>query len=221
MILVVGGVKGGSGKTTIATNLAVLRSRDHKVLLIDADEQKTAANFASQRSALDIPTKWTTIQLSGSSIHTQILKLAPLYDDIIIDAGGRDTRSQRSAIAVADIYLVPFKPRSFDVWTLGDVKTIIKEMSIVNPKLKCYSFINQADPSGVDNKETLEILRDSQDLTCLEISIGNRKSFGRSSSDGLGVIESAKVDKFATSELLLLYHTIYISCATLVQQKSE
>ncbi len=209
MILVVGGVKGGSGKTTIATNLAVLRSRDYKVLLIDADEQKTTAGFANQRSALNIETKWTTIQLSGNSIHTQILKLSPDYDDIIIDVGGRDTRSQRSAIAVADVYLVPFKPRSFDIWTLGDVKTIIKEMSIANPELKCYSFINQADPSGNDNDEAFAILRECEEMECLDITIGNRKSFGRCSSDGLGIEEAKRIDNFAIHELLLLYHTIY------------
>lgn len=209
MILVVGGVKGGSGKTTIATNLAVLRSRENKVLLIDADEQRSAASFANQREALNIPTDWTTIQLAGDSIHSQIMKLEPHYDDIIIDAGGRDTRSQRSAVAVADIYLVPFKPRSFDVWTLGDVKTIIREMSIVNPKLKCYSFINQADPSGNDNEDTFSILKDCTEMESLNISIGNRKTFGNCSSEGLGVIEARKIDSKAFQEINSLYKQLY------------
>lgn len=210
MIVVVGGVKGGSGKTTIATNLAVLRSSDNKkVLLVDADEQKSTTCFANQRDALGIDTKWSTIQLSGETIHKQILRMQPDFDDIIVDVGGRDTRSQRSALAVADVYLIPFKPRSFDVWTLGDVKTIIRDMIVTNPNLKCFAFLNQADSKGSDNEDTFAILEDCTEIQSLDVSIGNRKTFGNSSSEGLGVIEVKNIDKKAIMEIMELYHSIY------------
>ncbi len=46
MIIVIGGIKGGSGKTTVATNLAVMRSgKGNDVLLIDADDQETSTDF--------------------------------------------------------------------------------------------------------------------------------------------------------------------------------
>ena len=51
MIIVVGGIKGGSGKTTVATNLAVIRSAEGKdVLLIDSDDQETATDFTVLRN---------------------------------------------------------------------------------------------------------------------------------------------------------------------------
>ncbi|HYO90311.1 MAG TPA: ParA family protein, partial [Pyrinomonadaceae bacterium] len=51
MIIVVGGIKGGSGKTTVATNLAVIRSAEgHDVLLIDADDQETSTDFTIIRN---------------------------------------------------------------------------------------------------------------------------------------------------------------------------
>ena len=51
MIVVVGGIKGGSGKTTVAINLAVLRaSGGHDVLLVDADDQETASDFTILRN---------------------------------------------------------------------------------------------------------------------------------------------------------------------------
>lgn len=210
MILVVGGVKGGSGKTTIATNLAVIRSeRGKKVLLVDADEQKSTSVFANQRDVLGIHTKWSTIQLAGKTLHSQILRMKPDYDDIIIDVGGRDTTSQRSALAIANVYLVPFKPRSYDVWTIGDVKTILSEMRVVNPKLQAFAFINQADPKGSDNEDTLNILEECEEFKCLKITIGNRKIFGNSSSDGLGVTEVKNQDKKATQEIQMLYEVLY------------
>ena len=210
MIVVVGGVKGGSGKTTIATNLAVMRAASgKKLLLVDADEQKSSSVFANQRDVLDIEPKWSTIQLAGQSLHSQVSRLKGDYDDVIIDVGGRDTTSQRSALSIADIYLVPFKPRSYDVWTLGDVKTIIREMRLANPKLKAFAFINQADPKGSDNEDAFSILRECEEFQCIKLTVGNRKTFGNSSSDGVGVIEVKHPDKKAVQEITDLYEYIY------------
>jgi chromosome partitioning protein len=210
MIVVVGGIKGGSGKTTIATNLAVLRAHEgKKLLLVDADEQRSSSIFSSQRDVQDIQPKWLTVQLAGLTLHAQVSRLKADYDDIIIDVGGRDTTSQRSALVVADIYLVPFKPRSFDVWTLADVKTIIREMKLANPKLKAYTFINQADPKGSDNEDALTILKECEELQCINLTVGNRKTFGNSSSDGLGIIEVKHPDKKAVNEIQELYNCVY------------
>jgi len=214
MIIVVGGIKGGSGKTTISTNLAVMRSNNGKrVLLVDADRQKSASIFANQRDVLEIKPKWSTIQLTGKTLNSQILRMKEDYDDIIIDAGGTDSVSQRSALTIADIYLVPFKPRSYDVWTIGDVKTLISEMKLANQKLQSFAFINQADAKGSDNEDALSILDECEEFKALKITIGNRKSFGNSSAYGLGVTEVKSMDKKAIQEMNELYEFIYNKCA--------
>ena len=96
MILVAGGGKGGSGKSTIAINLAIMRAKaHHDVLLVDADDQETAADFTALRNAtLEGGAGYTCIKLTGPAVHTEVVQLAPKYDDIVIDAGGRDTVSQ-------------------------------------------------------------------------------------------------------------------------------
>lgn len=210
MITVVGGIKGGGGKTTIATNLCVIRSTEgKKVLLVDADEQKSASDWASQREALGIPTKWVTIQLSGKSIYYEIKKMSKDYDDIIIDVGGRDTTSQRSALVVANTCIIPFKPKSFDMWTIGGVKAMIGEIRAVNPELKAYTIINQADSRGSDNSDCLDMIKEFQDFICLECAIGNRKAFANAAAEGLGVIELKKTDIKALEEIKSLYSKIY------------
>ena len=100
MIIVVGGIKGGSGKTTLATNLTVLRSDKSKdVLLIDADDQETATDFTILRNEqLPKGAGYTSIKLSGSAVRTEVLRLSGKFKDIIIDTGGRDTTSQRAAL---------------------------------------------------------------------------------------------------------------------------
>jgi chromosome partitioning protein len=210
MIVVVGGIKGGAGKTTIATNLAVMRAASgKKVLLVDADEQKSSSIFANQREASGIETTWITSQFCGIDLKSKISKVKAGYDDIIIDVGGRDTTSQRSALAIADIYLLPFNPSSFDVWTLSEVKSIIKDMSNFNEKLKAYAFINRADPTGSDNDDARSILEECEELECLKLTIGNRKAFRSSSSDGLSVTEMKNIDKKAVQEMTSLYDCIY------------
>lgn len=213
MIVVVGGVKGGTGKTTIATNLTVMRSATgKKVLLVDADEQKSASLFSSQRDGLGIETKWTTIQLGGVDLRKQITRLKSDYDDIIIDVGGRETTSQRSALAVADLYILPFNPASYDIWTIGQVITIISDMKTTNEYLKAIAVINRADSRGTDNEDSIGILEECKEFECLKFTIGNRKTFRTSSSEGLSIIEVKSPDKKAVQEMTELYEFVYNNC---------
>lgn len=210
MIIVVGGIKGGGGKTTIATNLCVMRSQTgKKVLLVDADEQRTASDWSCQRESRGIETKWTTIQLSGKSIHTELRKMSKDYDDVIVDVGGRDTTSQRSALTIADMCIIPFKPKSFDMWTLGGVKTMINEISAVNPNLMVFTLLNQADSRGSDNDDAFEMIKEVQEFISLPVSIGNRKAFANAAADGLSVVELKKIDTKAIEEIAALYGKVY------------
>mgnify|MGYP000305301879 CR=1 FL=1 len=214
MITVIGGHKGGAGKTTLATNLTVLRSASgYKVLLVDADEQRSSSDWAEQRESFGIETSWSTIQLAGKSIFSQIQRLGADFDDVIIDVGGRDTTSQRSALTVADLFVVPFKPRSLDIWTIGAVKAMINEVKAVNPGLKCIAIINQADSRGQDNEDAIQALKECEEMTCLSFTIGHRKAFANAAALGLGVTElKTGQDKKAVEEISMFYDWIYSTC---------
>lgn len=207
MIIAVGGIKGGTGKTTLATNLVVERSKmGRKVLLVDADEQKSSIDWTNFRTK---ESSWVTISLSGSLIHDQIKKLKRDYDDIIIDNGSRDTTSQRSALVIADKVLIPFQPRCLDIWTIEMVIRLIKEIKVVNEKLKPYVVFNRADSRGSDNETAVEIISKYQDLTCLPVFIKNRKIYNNAMADGLGVSEMPQKDHKALDEIKKLHDLIY------------
>lgn len=211
MIIVVGGIKGGSGKTTVATNLAVMRSGDGRdVLLIDADDQETSTDFTILRNeVLENGAGYTNIKLTGASVRTETLRLKDKYQDIVIDTGGRDTASQRAALTVADLLLVPFVPRSFDVWTIEKVSNLVSEMKAANPELTAYMFINRADPRGQDNEDTAEVLKETEDLTFIDTPLGSRKAFSNAAASGLGVVELKPLDLKANEEIMKLYEYVF------------
>lgn len=210
MIYVVGGIKGGSGKTTVATNLAVALVEDGKdVLLVDADDQETATDFSAWRNERTQGNAgYTSVQLTGQAARDELKRLANKYEDVVIDTGGRDTTSQRAALSVADVYLVPFNPRSFDVWTLEKVTRLIQEIQTINPELIAYAFLNRADPRGSDNEEAAEVLKDSDAVQFLDTPLGNRKAFSNAAAQGMGVIELQPEDRKAITEFQTLYNVI-------------
>lgn len=210
MIITVGAVKGGCGKSITSTNLTVIRALSgKKVLLVDGDEQGTAGDWTDHRTSLGIVTPWTTIRLKGGALRTEILKLSKNYDDIIIDCGGRDTASLRAALVISDIFLVPFQPKSFDIWTTGKVEELVSEAVSLNDKLKVYAFINCAGSRGSDNDDAKNILSKAVGIKLLPVMVGMRKAFSNATAEGLGVVELG-FDKKAVEEITALHDAIFI-----------
>lgn len=211
MIFTVGGIKGGTGKTTISTNLVVwLSQRGADVLLVDADEQESASDFTAWRDE----TKkgqigYTLVQLNGPTVRRQIEQLRPKYDHIVIDTGGRDTASQRAALFVSDVYLIPFAPRSYEIWTLSKVQNLLGEIQGSRPEpLRVYSFLNKADTRGADNSEATEVLRENEELNFVDHPVINRKAFATAASKGLSVFEMVPADEKAITEVEALFSYI-------------
>jgi chromosome partitioning protein len=192
-IVTVGGIKGGSGKTTVATNLACIAAgQGADVLLVDADNQETAFDFSNARKADNVSApSYTCIKLTGAAVRTEVLAMKDKYDHVIIDAGGRDTTSQRAALSISQNLLIPCKPRSFDLWAIENVAQLVDEARTINPKLTAQVFLNQTDPKGQgsENRDTADELMKFTGLTFLDAPLGSRKAFGHAASLGLSVVE--------------------------------
>ena len=163
----------------------------------------------SIRAELPEKAEFATIQLQGAAIRQQMRQLREKYSEIVIDVGGRDTGSLRAALTVSDAILIPFQPRSVDLWAGAQIAALVAEAREVNDGLRACSFLNMADAQGHDNEEALEALKTMEGVEALPLVIVRRKAFPNSFSNGLTVTEQLPKDAKAVDELLSIVDAMY------------
>ena len=213
MILTVGNTKGGVGKTTVALNLAVFRARTGRdVWFVDGDRQGTAQAAISLRTdACRKPVLACATYPDGAALRGQIAHQRRKFDDIIIDAGGRDSSALRAALGVSDAVLVPFQPRSYDVWAMDNMAALIDEVLAFREGLKAYAVMNFADPGSRsrDNDEAAEAVGALDHVEYIPTPLRRRKAFANAAGFGLSVLESRPVDKLAVGEVNALAESLF------------
>jgi len=197
-VVVVGGEKGGTGKTTVAVNIAIMSAIQGKdTLYVDADNQGSGKKFFERRNENNDLTQLTSVGILGKHLNQEINRLAAKYDRIIIDCGGLDSVELRSALVseAASIWVSPLQPTDFDLDTLTTLDELAEISSTYNPKLKAKILFNKCHTHSkiktVD--EAKEIVTDNfPHLSPLETSLGHRVVFQYSISNNQSVVEFEK-----------------------------
>ncbi|KKO66201.1 chromosome-partitioning ATPase Soj [Janthinobacterium sp. HH107] len=210
-IITVGSTKGGVGKTTLALNIAIARAlAGRDVWLIDADRQGTASTaLAIRGEAGKLPAIATAHYADGGQLRTQLLHQRGKFQDIVIDAGGRDSTALRAALVLSDLVLVPFQPRSIDVWAVADIAALIEEARAMRDGLQALAVLNMADTAGTDNEDAAAALADYPAISYLATPIRRRKSIANAAGNGMSVLEQTPRDDKAIAELNALLQAIY------------
>ncbi|CEF41640.1 chromosome partitioning protein [Acetobacter senegalensis] len=213
MIIAIGNTKGGVGKTTLAVQLAIIRATaGREVWLIDGDRQGTAvAAIAARSEAGKLPGIACAQYPDGPNLRAQVQQQRDKWDDIIIDVGGRDSTALRAALILADTLLVPFAPRSYDVWALDDMAALIDEARSVRDGLRAVAVMNQADPGdhSTDNAEAAAAVKEVPQFIYLPIPIRRRKAFSNAGGAGLSVSELTPRDPKAVAEISALANAVF------------
>ncbi|PQJ26988.1 chromosome partitioning protein [Salinibacter sp. 10B] len=223
MVILIGGEKGGTGKTTLATNLAALRSNEGRdVLLVDTDKQGSASDWAAVREEIEGVPRIPSVQVFGKQVTSQVQDLEARYDDLIVDAGGRDSVELRSAMVVTDRFYVPLQASQFDVWTIERMEELVEQAQAINPSLQARVFINRASPHPQvrEASEAEEILEEFEHLVFSGVVLHDRIAFRRAAGNGVAVTETESPDPKACNEVQALYDAIFEQTETAHAQEA-
>jgi chromosome partitioning protein len=154
--------KGGVGKTTMAVHLATAFARaTKKVLLLDADPQGSALDWAAARHGEKL---FPVVGLPKPSIHKELPALAADYELVVIDGPPRVYEVARSAIMSSDLVLVPVQPSPYDVWAAKEIIDLLNEASVYKPTLLKAFTINRKIVNTAIGRDVAEALSEYPDM---------------------------------------------------------
>lgn len=188
MIISVLNIKGGVGKTTVATNLAVGISKTGKsVLLIDTDTQGSAVSWRGEREDDKAPI--TVISLSSAAaLRKQIIGFRDSFDCVIIDGSPHVDALAAVSIAASDLVILPVGPSPLDIWATAKMVTQIEDAQIINPGIKARFIINKFNKVTLLSKETRAVLEEFT-VPVLNTTLGNRVAYADTMTSGMSALE--------------------------------
>ncbi len=187
MIITFSSLKGGTGKTSLSVHLAhVIALSGSRVILIDADPQASASDWAAARE--DKP-PFPVVGMARDTLHRDLGELTKDYAHAVIDTPPRVSALARSAILAADLVLIPVQPSSYDVWAAAETVKLIEEAQQFKPEVRAAFVINRRIVNTSIGSEVAAALADYSPQI-LDTAIAQRVSFAEASA-GYTVLEDA------------------------------
>jgi chromosome partitioning protein len=186
MITVIANLKGGTGKSTVAFNLAVwLRSTGRRATVIDLDPQRTLSDVAALRLEEGIE---PSISVEAGPFSD--VTFPEDAEEIIIDVGTADLESFKQAIMISDRILIPVTPSQADIWSTQRFIRFLYKNTHGNPP-ESITFLNRADTNKANqaSDEAAAALNALPVVRLMPQRLSDRTVFRDSFSESLAVFE--------------------------------
>ncbi|NYT79863.1 ParA family protein [Alcaligenaceae bacterium] len=180
-------VKGGTGRSTIATNLAGELSKHGSTVLIDCDmPQGTSASWfvVREESKRNL---FGSLKVDTAINHRELVIKVEQYADtdyIVLDGPPRIAEMTRAALVLADLCLVPVGASKAEIWATSDILELIKEARQVKP-INARMLWTRHRPHTKLAQELTELATKELGLTALKSTLGMRVAYMEALGDGL------------------------------------
>lgn len=204
--------KGGSGKTTLATNIGgCLHKRGYSVLLVDSDPQGSARDWhEAHPEGVDLP---AVIGVDRPTLHKDVPAVAKTFDYVVIDGAAKLEEMTASAVRTADFVLIPVKHSGFDLWAVESLVDSINARRLVTDGKPAAAFVVSCQSQGSRLAKSVDDVLSGFKLPVLKARTSQRVAYEEAGGAGLTVLDLQGRDKAAneiediTTELLeLLNH---------------
>lgn len=193
MIITIGSLKGGVGKSTTAVNTAVeLVRQGRRVMLVDADPNTTTSvTWAGDREEHSPGLAPVAGVQKRGNLRNTLLDMDLAYDVVVVDVGGYDSQEMRTAATAAHLLVVPMTPSPVDLDPLARFMGLLEQARDFNPDLVARGLMTQVPTQSLSHRldDAKAILADYPDLPLIDTVMHRRNAYIDVMPVGRGVVE--------------------------------
>ena len=183
--------KRGTGKTTLATHLAgEFAMQGQRVVLLDADPQGSALDWAQRRAHRALPRLFGVYGLARELLRQEAELMARDVDLVVIDGPPGAAALMHSAMLAAHLVLIPVQLSSYDVWATRHMARLVAEVRALRPAMRAAVVINRR-VVGTLIGDTVRAALADQPLPTLRAQVCQRIVFADSAAAGQLACEAA------------------------------
>ena len=180
--------KGGTGKSTVALNLATKVHRSGKsVVLVDADPMGTLRDWRDASPIdVDLP---PVVGIDRPQMLQNSLQALSSYSLIVIDSPAKADSMAAAITRAADAALIVIQPSGADLWASAATVKLIQAKRELGVTMEAGFLINRIQANSKLSKAVRSGEWNSYSIEQLDSTIGNRVSIAQALTDGLSVYD--------------------------------